>query len=81
MSFGMGDLSIPLGGMAQAESRLNTVASRLARLAVPASAPGDTVDLSAEMVALTESKNAYEANVKAAQTFEQMSRTVLDILA
>ena len=77
----MPDLSIPLGGMSQAESRVNTAASRLARLGASLSDPQDTVDLSAEMIALMDSKNNFETNVKVAQTFDQMNRTVLDILA
>jgi flagellar basal body rod protein FlgC len=33
------------------------------------------------MIALMDSKNNFEANVKVAQTFEQMNRSVLNILA
>ncbi len=41
----------------------------------------DTVDLSAEMVALMQSKNAYAVNAKVAQSFDQMNRTLVDIFA
>jgi flagellar basal body rod protein FlgF len=77
----MPDFTIPLAGMAHAETRVNTVAARISRMGASVSDPQDTVDLSAEMVALMDSKNNFEANVKVAHTFDEMSRTTLDILA
>ena len=78
----MADLSIPLYGLSQAESRVNTAASRIARMGSPAVAGSeDNVDLSGEMVALMESKNAYAVNAKVAQTFDQMNGSLLNILA
>lgn len=77
----MADLTIPLHGLAQAEARVNTSASRIARLGSQTSSSEDTVDLSAEMVALLESSNSYASNVNVARSFEEMSRTLLNILA
>lgn len=47
--------------MAQAEARLETAAKRLARVGDPA----DTIDLSTEIVALMESRNAFAIDIKA----------------
>jgi hypothetical protein len=78
----MADLTIPLQGMSLAESRLNTTASRIARLGVSSPDPqGDTVDLSAGMVALMQSSNDFQANVKVAHTFDEMNQSLLDIMA
>jgi flagellar basal body rod protein FlgB len=80
--YGM-DLSIPLAGMSRAEQSLNTTASQLARMplsAPQAASPGDTVDLSAEMIALMQSRNDFETNVKVAQTFDEMQQSLLNVL-
>ncbi len=65
----------PLQGIQNAESRLNTAAGRIAR----AANPEDHVDLSAEIVALLEAKNATAANTKVAQAMDDMSRNLLNI--
>ncbi len=72
----MVDFAIPLAGITNAESRASTAAARIAR----ASDPQDTVDLSAEMIALLESKNAQAANVKVAQTFDDINQATLNLL-
>lgn len=77
----MADLTIPLSGMSKAESRVNATASRIAHMGTPKTNGEDTVDLSAEMVALMQSKNAYAVNAKVAQSFDQMNRTLVDIFA
>ena len=66
----------PLQGVQAASSRLNTAAGRISR----AANPNDHVDLSAEMVALLEAKNATAANVKVAQAMDDMSRNLLNIM-
>jgi len=77
----MADFSIPLAGMQRAEDLLNRTAERLASLPLSTSdAPVDTVDLSAEMVALIEARNMMAVNVKAAQTADEMARRTLDLL-
>jgi flagellar basal body rod protein FlgG len=77
----MADLTIPLHGMSQAESRVNTAASRIARMGSRSSGSEDSIDLGVEMVALIQSKNAYTANVNVAQALEQMNGSLLSILA
>jgi flagellar basal body rod protein FlgC len=80
ISTGMVDMSFPLSGMTRAESRLEVTASRIARAPLTAASPEDTVDLSAEMIALLASRNDFEANVKVAQRFDEVNRSLLDIL-
>jgi len=71
--------AIALGGMHEAESRLEGAANRLARLADPAAA--DTVELSAEMVALMEARNAFAVNARVAATGDEVQKSVIDLLA
>jgi flagellar hook protein FlgE len=70
----MVDFSIPLSGLDRATSSLNQTASRLA------TGPADTVDLSAEMVALIEARNNFETNTKVIQTEDEMTRSLLNLL-
>ena len=58
------------------------VAERLARLPLSGddAAPEDVVDLSAEVVALLEAKNAHALNAKVAETATQLDQHLLDIL-
>lgn len=72
-------LTTPLQGMEAASGRWNTAAGRIARAADPMSR--DSVDLSAEAVAMLEAKTAFEANVKAAKTADLMNSTLLNVLA
>lgn len=65
----------PLQGIQAAAAQLNTAASRIANLA----APGDQVDLSAEMIALLEAKYAAGASVRVAQAMDEMSQSLLNI--
>ena len=69
------DFSAPLVGMTQAETSVNQVATRLAN---PTS---DTVDLSAEMVALMVARSSFAVNIKVAQTEDQMTKSLLSIVA
>ncbi len=56
--------AIALGGMIQAQARLETTAKRLAQVAEPT----DTIDLSAEMLALLEARNAFATNAQLLKT-------------
>ena len=58
---------------------MNQTASRLAR-PVDVSGNGDIVDLSAEMIALLQAKNATAMGVKIAQTVDDLQRSTLDVL-
>jgi hypothetical protein len=69
------DFSVPLSGMTRAETSVNQIAARVAQPA------DDTVSLSADMVALMQSQNDFAANVKLAQTEDQMTRSALSLLA
>jgi hypothetical protein len=64
-------------------SRLNTAASRIARAPFQGTPPDaqNSVDLSDEMVALLSSRNDFEANTKVVKTFDEMTKTLLNILA
>ena len=71
-----------LEGMRRAEAAVDRSATRIARLPVSLTGePRDIVDLSAEAVALIEARNAFSANVKAAQTGQELDRSILDLLA
>ena len=69
--------AIALSGMQAAQTRLENTATRIAHV----SEPEDRVDLSAEMVALMESRNDFAANIKALKTADQMQQSVLDVLS
>jgi flagellar hook protein FlgE len=70
------DFSTPLAGMHQAEANLARAAGQIAKSGFPAL---DTVDLSEEMLSLISSKNMFAGNVKAAQTEDQMMKSLLDV--
>ena len=63
----------------RASASVNQTASRLAR-PVDVSGNGDKVDLSAEMIALLQAKNATAMGVKIAQTVDDLQRSTLDVL-
>ena len=63
----------------RASASVNQTASRLAR-PVDVSGNGDIVDLSAEMIALLQAKNATAMGVKIAQTVDDLQRSTLDVL-
>ena len=67
------DFSVPLAGLQQAEARLERTAQRLAR----ASSPEDTVDLSAEMVALIEARLLAQANLNVLRTQAEIAKELL----
>jgi flagellar hook protein FlgE len=69
------DFSTPLSGMTQAETTVNLIAKRLAQPAT------DSVDLSTEMVSLMSAKNNFALDTKLVQTEDQMTQSMLSILA
>ena len=73
------DFSIPLAGMQQAEASLYKTASRVA--VVGLTPAGDNDDLSTEMIAMIEAKNSFSANTKVAQAENQVTQSLLNILA
>jgi flagellar hook-associated protein FlgK len=71
------DFQTSLQGMDRASASLDRAASRIAAIGQPS---GDTVDLSTEMVALIQARNNFGANVKAAQTMEEVTQSLLNIV-
>ncbi len=67
----------------QAEAQLEQTATRIAS-AGTSSADGagvDTVDLSAEMIALTVAKQQASLNLQTLKTADEIGRSVIDIMA
>jgi flagellar hook protein FlgE len=58
-------------GLQRAEGQLNQAAQAIA------TPQGDSVDLSAQAVALIQAKNNFEANLKALQVGDEMTKTLL----
>jgi flagellar hook protein FlgE len=77
------DFSIPLAGLTQAETSLNTTATRIASMGttrIATAGQADTVDLSAEMVALMEARSNFALNAKVAQTQNQVAQSLINLL-
>jgi flagellar hook protein FlgE len=70
------DFSTPLAGLDRATTSLNQTASKIASL----STPGDTVDLSSEVVSLIQSRNDFDANTKVLQTQDEMTQSLLNMI-
>ncbi|HUM04924.1 MAG TPA: flagellar basal body rod C-terminal domain-containing protein [Terriglobales bacterium] len=77
------DLSaIALQGLRQAEVNLDKAATRIASFgADSANGDADSVDLSAEMVALMSAKNHFSLNLQTLETANEVQQSVIDILA
>ncbi len=76
-------ISSGLQGLSRAETQLNTAADHIAKSPLSASdnpQPGDSIDLSSEMVALLESRQNYDANLATLRTSDQMQKTLLDMI-
>ncbi len=73
--------SIGLAGLEKAQEKLQQSAKRLASLGQSPSSTSDTVDLSAEMVALSQAKLLAETNLKVVETANELSSRTIDILA
>jgi hypothetical protein len=73
-------LGSALDTIERASALLDRTASRLAQPA-SVSEGGDTVDLSAEMLALIEARNSTAIGVKIAQTVDDIQKTTLSVLA
>ena len=58
-------------GLERAEGQLNQAAQAIA------TPQGDSVDLSAQAVALIQAKNNFEANLKTLQIGDEMTKTLL----
>ena len=70
-----------LQGMQQAENQLNQVAQTIAQGPFTSTGPqGDTVDLSAQAVAMIQAKNSFEANTAALKVGEEMMQTLFKLV-
>jgi flagellar basal body rod protein FlgG len=78
---GVIDLQTPVQGPVQGPDRasasLNQAATRIAAIGQPS---GDSVDLSTEMVGLIQARNDFSANVTVAQTSDEVTQSLLDIV-
>ncbi len=66
-----------LQGMQRAETQLNQVAQNIAQGPNLSPTQGDTVDLSAQAVALIQARNSFEANTAALKVGDEMTQTLL----
>ncbi|HVX66860.1 MAG TPA: hypothetical protein VHA11_09680 [Bryobacteraceae bacterium] len=81
----MEPLSIALAGVQAANALFEQAAAGVIRAARPPAPAGiaagpDTVELSAAMVSLLQSRTNMEANVRVFQAADEMARQVLDVL-
>lgn len=68
-------------GMQRAETQFNQAAENIAQYPSSSSTPeGDTVDLSAQAVALIEAKNSFEANTQAFKAGDEMTQALLNVI-
>lgn len=77
------DLSaIALQGLDQAEVQLDAAASNLADAGAGSvsGADVDTVDLSAQIVALTSAQTTFQVNIATLKTADQVQQTAIDLL-
>lgn len=68
--------AIALGGLQDAQAKLERSAARLA-----AANPSDTVDLSTAAVDLLSSKSIFEANIEVLKIADRMYKQTLDLFA
>lgn len=70
-----------LHSLERAEAMLDRAAQRIARLPLAADAvTEDSIELSAEIVALLEAKNLYKAGLKVIETGAELQQATLDLL-
>jgi hypothetical protein len=73
-------LSSALQGMSRAETQFNKAAGDIARATTVSPTGGDTVDLSASMVSMLESRNSFDANTKVFKIANEMQKSLLDVV-
>ncbi|MEO8657559.1 MAG: hypothetical protein ABI693_03775 [Bryobacteraceae bacterium] len=72
--------AVALQGLQEAQARIDKAAANLSRLSIDASS-GDSVDLSAEVIALLAAQGQVETSVAIAKGADQMQQKLLDVLA
>ncbi len=72
-----------LQGLQQAQTQLEHAAVRIAGAGASSveGAPLDTVDLSAEVIALMSARTDFSLNAESFRTQQQMQKTAIDLLA
>ena len=86
IGFNPGLESSALAGMKRAETQIDITADRIAHWptgtpnGMDSSSGGDRVDLSAEMLALMNHREIFDANVKSAQTADEIAKTLIGIV-
>ena len=70
-------MNAALGGMQNAQVKLEKAAERIAGVSATSS---DSVDLSTEMVGLLAARDQFQVNVRVFQTAEDMQKKLLDVL-
>ncbi|MBZ5546334.1 MAG: hypothetical protein LAO22_00025 [Acidobacteriia bacterium] len=75
--------AIALQGLQQADAQLEKAATRIAAYGAtsPDGANLDTVDLSAEVVALMSAKTEFSANLKTLKTANEIQKNLIDLTA
>lgn len=73
--------SVALDSIGRAAANLDVVAARVANISNPESGPADYVELSAEMVALMGARDAMEASFAVLKTANEMSKSLVDLIA
>ena len=81
--FHMDIISVARDGWESAQGALEKTAVRLASAAAPGpdSSPADSVDLSANTVAMLSAKQQFQVNARVIRTADRMTENLLDILA
>ncbi len=76
------DLSIPLGGIQNAEASFNANARSIVQgsLGAGGAAAGDSVDLSTAVVGLLSSSLSFQANVKVASVEDNLTQNQFSLL-
>lgn len=74
-------LASALEGLNRAESKLEQAAGRISQAGAAAGTSGNSLDLATEMVNLAVAKEEYQANLKALQAGNEVTRHTIDILA
>jgi hypothetical protein len=70
-----------LGGLQQAESQVNAIASKIAVSGgSSATDSSDSVDLSTQAVALIQARDDFSANIGTLKTIDEMQRRLFDLL-
>jgi hypothetical protein len=78
----MGISAIALQGVQQAEAQLNEAASNIASAgAASIAANGDSVDLSAEMIALMSAQNQSSVSLSMLKIADEVQQSLINIMA